>query len=225
MGLRVQFTPISREVLLRIPAQQEADAQALFGAFVVEQIGLAEMQNEQELGHVVDYTASVAGRATTDFSHLPPLSEVVVEFDVQSAKSDALAWIFDQLLKAAPVGSGRDPHPGLYRSTIVLLRDGVEVGSTEEAAVAGPDDEIVFVDLQPYARKVDRRLGVFEGVAAMAASRFGAVANIRFTFRTLDGAGTVGATQGTPRKAARASKLRRQLAVDMRQPAITVAFK
>jgi hypothetical protein len=48
-------------------------------------------------------------------------------------------------------------------------------------------EEGIFVNAKPYARKLEKLYAVYETVAALAASRFGKSARVRYTFATYAG--------------------------------------
>ena len=105
---------------------------------------------------------------------------IVADFDIVS---EVLIWIDDQLKRHSPVKTGR------YVQSHIVLLDGVEAEPTVTAAF----DEAVFVNNQPYARKIERGLssqepdGVYEAVAALARRRFGNIARVTFSFRSVRG--------------------------------------
>jgi hypothetical protein len=124
----------------------------------------------------------VDGRKGAALESVKPDGIIVTEF---SLIDDVLEWIGDMLVKGSPVKTGR------YSESHILFADGVEV---EPGAALPEAEEYVYLNVQPYARKIERGLspqapdGVYEGVAAMARSRFSNIARIRFTFRAyLDG--------------------------------------
>src|SRR5690606_34057746 len=104
------------------------------------------------------------GRISFEFSLLGPVLE----------------WIGEQIVLASPVLTGT------YARSHVVFADGVEAdpGNVPEDA-----KEYVFVNLQPYARKIERGLspqspeGVYHAIAALAHQRFGNIARIHYTLR------------------------------------------
>lgn len=56
------------------------------------------------------------------------------------------------LREKSPVGSGRDPHPGLYRDTHTLFLNGRAVDTAKDWA---PGDALHISNPAPYARKIE----------------------------------------------------------------------
>jgi hypothetical protein len=91
-----------------------------------------------------------------------------------------------------------------------------------------PDfDEIVFVNVTPYARKIEKGLsdqapdGVYEAVAALAARRFGNIVKVRFSFRSpnFGGINSWAAKAGAGGRGSRGANAEARL---RRQPAIVL---
>lgn len=194
------------------PAAQSA----VLAAFAKEQLADAEATNALALGRTPSHTTEVDGRQGAKIETVKPNGVVVFEFEMVST---AIEWLSQQLIEHSPQRSGR------YSKSHVLLADGqeVQIGDT-----VPPASEYVFINTQPYAAKIERGLsnqasaGVYEVVATLGASRFGNVANIRFSFR-VPPAGAVHewasktsmVRKGRPnmRSATRAEWLRRQPAI------------
>jgi hypothetical protein len=70
-----------------------------------------------------------------------------------------------------------------------LLADGAEVDPS--GANVPPADEYVFINTVPYARRIERGSssqapdGVYQAVAMLARGRFGNIARITYSFRTV----------------------------------------
>lgn len=151
----------------------------------------------QLLGHVVDFIVYVDGKRDVPLTDVrADGGEIDVEFEVAE---DVLRWIADQLEKHSPVGSGKDPHPGLYKKSHVLFADGKEV---EDITKTPPAAEYDFVNIVPYARKIERGSssqapdGVYQAVAILAQQRFGGIADISFAYRTPEEGAIVPAPRG-----------------------------
>jgi len=141
----------------------------------------------QLLGHIVDYIVYVDGKKNAPLAGVRgDGGQIDVEFEFAE---DILRWIAEQLEKHSPVGSGQDPHPGLYQKSHVLYADGKEV---EDVSNTPPAAEYAFVNIVPYARKIEHGSssqapdGVYQAVAALAEQRYGGLANIRFSYRTAE---------------------------------------
>jgi hypothetical protein len=108
----------------------------------------------------------------------PDHGVIVFSFDVSV---DLFAYIGRLLLEHSPVLTGA------YQRSHQLYADHVPVDAYDPKVRA---DEWVFLSTSPYARKIERGQsdqapdGVYQGVAAMAAKRYGNVASVRFSYRS-----------------------------------------
>ena len=185
--------------------------------------GLRESQeiNRAALGRVPPHDTFVDGRAGAALESVNPDRGVIL-FRFQLV-TELLAWIEDMLILHSPVLTER------YARSHILFADDRQTDPSNPE----PADVYVFLNAQPYARKIERGRsskapdGVYEAVAAMAARRFGNVARIRFGFRSFQ--------EGTLVTNAEVSALRRDLGRrgasevvkrerETRQPAIIVAM-
>lgn len=140
----------------------------------------AKAQNQSVLGKVPPYTVAVDGRIGAPLDSVRPDGQVFVEFELVF---EAIEWIGEMLKQYSPYRSGR------YQSSHVLLADNQAV---DEGAVPPLAETYSWVNLQPYARKIERGLssqrpdGVYQAVAKMASStsKFGNVAKIKFGYIT-----------------------------------------
>lgn len=141
---------------------------------------LAEAQtiNAGALGMVPPHETFVDGRRGAAVESVKPDGVVVFEFELLS---DLFAWIGEQLVLHAPVLTGA------YRRSFRFFSDGLEV---EPGSAVPNAREYMFLNVQPYARKIERGLsdqapdGVFQAVAVLAKARFGNLAMIRFSYRS-----------------------------------------
>jgi hypothetical protein len=140
-----------------------------------------KQQNAKVLGRVPAHTISVDGREGAPISSVKiPGGVVFVEFELVF---EAISWIGEMLRQFSPV------KKGVYRDSHVLLADNVAVDPDAVPPIA---TEYQFVNLTPYARKIERGLspkaptGVYQAVAKLAASssKFGNVARIKFGYVT-----------------------------------------
>lgn len=179
MGITTRIDPIDRNIALAIrEGENPQERGRRLASYARGALKDAQEQNRQALGYVPDHETFVDGRKGAPLESVRPDGVIVFEFDLIE---DMFAWIGAMLVQHSPVRSGR------YSDSHVFLADGEEV----EPGIAAPEaDEYVFVNVQPYARKIERGLspqapdGVYEAVAAMAARRFGNVAKIRFSYRS-----------------------------------------
>jgi hypothetical protein len=202
MALRVRITPIRRDLDVMFNQGIGPKAQsALLAAFAEEKIEEAKAQNKQVLGAVPPYDVYVDGREGAPLESVKPDGTIRAEFQLVN---EALAWISTQLQLHSPVLTGR------YAKSHELFADGVD---TENPNAAPPAEEYVFINIQPYARKIEgyRGLGgvvhrgpsspqapdgVYQAVATLAQRRFGNVAKITFSYRTAIGGAIIGGKAG-----------------------------
>lgn len=196
MGIRTRIDSFDRDLDLIVSEDLAPEAQARqFAAAAREARDEAIRQNTAVLGRSPAYSTFVNGRegAAEETVTLP--GAIAYEFDLAS---DLLADIDGLLVRHSPVKSGR------YARSFKIFVDGVE--KPAGSPLPADAEEIVFVNSQPYARKIERGSsdqapeGVFQAVAALAAKRFGNVATIKFTYRSLQESGVV-AYQGRRRGA------------------------
>lgn len=194
--------PIDRDVgvligeLLSPAARSRTLAEFARGA-----LGEADEQNRSVLGRVPPSATFVDGSQGAQLEAVRPDGVIVREYELVGG---VLVWIGAQLEAHSPIGRGRDPHPGLYKRSHTLFADGVEVPA---GGVVPPAEEYVFLDLTPYARKIEGAgarppssaqapEGVYNMVADLARSRFGNLARIDFTFRAPLGSALLGGSAG-----------------------------
>lgn len=181
MAFTVTVEPIDRDIAvilndnLSLKARSAALAQEAKAALTD-----AKAQNEQALGAVPPYDTFVDGSEGKSEDQVSPDGEIVYQFRLVT---DALAWIDAELIAHSPVKTGR------YQRSHILLADGVETDPDTPPLAS----EYVFLNTQPYARKIERGEskaapeGVYEGIATLAAARFGNTAKISFGYRSAAG--------------------------------------
>lgn len=181
-AIRTRIEQVGRDVsvMLAEDLSPEARSRAL-AQFAAEQLADAQSTNRAALGHVPPHETFVDGRQGASLASVRPDGRVVFEFELVT---ELLAWIDAQLVQHSPRVSGR------YARSHLLLADGVEVDPTADVPDAR---EFVFINSQPYARKIERGQskqapdGVYEVVAVLASRRFGNVARVRFGWQSLYG--------------------------------------
>jgi hypothetical protein len=196
VGLSVRITPIRRDldVMFKQGIGDKAQS-AILAAFALEKIEEAKQQNKQALGVVPPYKTYVDGREGAPLESVKPNGVIRVEFQLVT---EALAWIYEQLQKHSPVLTGQ------YANSHELFADGAQVANPNAAP---PAEEYVFLNMQPYARKIEGDLsrepsskqapeGVYEAVATLAQAKFSRIGNIRFSYRTPIGGAIVGGRVG-----------------------------
>ena len=202
MALTTRIQPISREFELMMAQDLGPKARsAMLAGFAAETTAEAAQQNKRVLGRVPPYDVYVDGREGAPLTSVKPDGVMRAEFQLVG---ETLAWIFEQLQRHSPVLTGR------YASSHELFADGVDVGNPNAPPAA---EEYVFLNTQPYARKIEgyRGLGgvvhrapsslqapdgVYQAVATLAARRFGNVAKITFSYRTAIGGDIIGGKEG-----------------------------
>lgn len=179
MPVKMRFDPINIDVEVEIekslaPAAQSAAFAQIARGFIEE----AKAQNQKALGRVPQFSTAVDGRVGAPLESAIPGSVVFTEFELVI---DVLDWIGQMLREYSPVKSGR------YRDSHVLVADGIAVDPDAPPPVA---NEYTFVNVQPYARKIERGLspkrpdGVYQAVAQLAKSKFSNVARIKYGYAT-----------------------------------------
>lgn len=195
-----------RDIQLLIDQNLSPEAVSrLFGQTARKIIEDQDTVNDRAAKRDVKYKTFVDGKASASLETAKRV--IVAEWQMIEA---ALRDIHVLLTDKSPV------LKGVYKRSITLFADGVATPVDGDIAEA---DEYFFAATVPYARKIERGLsslapnGVFEAVAAVAAKRFGDMASIRFSFRTLSG---ISGRSATTRRQAAA------IARDERQPAIVI---
>ena len=169
----------------------------------------AQAINRRALGHDPAFEQFVDGRRGAPLESVKRGGRIIFLFAVGGelltrAVDDAI----NTFLRVAPVGRGKDKHPGLYRDSLILLVNGTQRDFLTEGAVVEfkPDDIVSLTDLQPYARRIERGWsfqapnGVMEIVTQRMRAEFGGVLNIAFSWDHYPGF-AVGRTHtgGTPK--------------------------
>lgn len=220
MSIKTRFDPIDRDVELFLTQDMDPRAASkALAAFAREQFTLADQQNTRALGRKAPHDTFVDGRASENLEAVKPDGTIVFEWQLVN---DALAWIHQQLVQHSPVKTGR------YSRSHVLLADGDEVDPTAPPLNAR---EFVYINDQPYSRKIERGLsnqapdGVYQVVATLASRRFGNVARVRFGYRSILG-GSIGQWAGSTSMQRRGRRMNASQRRDWltRQPAIIVTL-
>lgn len=227
--ISARLQPVSRELELAVRGDLARDVRALLVANVArEDIAEIDRVNDAAVGTDVHYRTFVNGSASEQFESVDPdRGAIAAAWDLGT---DVVAQIGAMLREHSPVGSGKDPHPGLYKSSHLLFADGVQVDAPDPSLNVS---EWAYISGVPYARKIERGQGhasadgVYEGVAALARRRYGNQAKINFTFRSLAAGGSSALSRwasstssgGHIRNAARRSDWLQ------RQPAIVITLR
>jgi hypothetical protein len=181
---RVQTMDRDVELLIDETLSPEAYSQA-FGREARRIIEDQDDQNAAMLGRDVTYKTFVDGVQGTDLESAE--RRIAAEWDLLETLFED---VFRMLLEESPVLTGA------YGESITLFADGVPVAPTAVEAVPEAS-EYFFAATVPYARKIERGQsawapdGVFQGIAAVASRRFGNIARIRYSMRSIQG-GAIG---------------------------------
>lgn len=174
--------PIDRdlEVIFKDDLSPKARSQAL-ASFAKEQLVEAQRVNRAAIGRVPRHETIVDGRRGAKEGDVRPDGTIVYDFELLQ---DVFRWIADMLERNSPKRTGR------YARSHVFFADGIEADPAKPPEDA---EDFVFASTVAYARKIERGLsrqapdGVYQGVASLAARRFGNLARIRFTYVSLAG--------------------------------------
>lgn len=187
-----------------------------------ETLQKAEAAYRAATGHDPATTMLVNGQPAASLAGLDPdRGEAAFRF---GRAADALAWIHAQIVAHSPRLTGR------YAGSHVLLADGRQV----DVANPPPAARYMFVNLQPYSKKIERGAsrsapdGVYEGVAAMADRQFGNSVRVAFGYESPLLGYIPGARNRAERNALRGQPLRiagMRLERSTRVPAITVTVR
>ncbi|SNS36104.1 hypothetical protein SAMN05216374_0973 [Tardiphaga sp. OK246] len=187
MAVRTRIDSIASDInlivndLLSPEAQSKAVAEFARGA-----IAQADETNRSVLGRVPPRIITVDGNPGAPLEAVRPAGgSIIVEWELIG---DVMVWIGQMLRGRSPVGPS-----GEYRDSHTLFADSKEVPIGADVPFA---DEYVFLNPVPYARRVEigkTKAGrdfvisvpnrIYERTASDAKSRFGNIANIKFSYR------------------------------------------
>jgi hypothetical protein len=222
MALKVKIDPVERVTAATVLGETVAIRKAAAAQFARDGIEEAKRTNRSVLGRVPPYSVTVDGREGAPLDSVnPDRGSIDVEFELFV---DLLVWIGQTLVERSPKRSGR------YRRGWALFADGIEVPI--DASIP-PADKYVFVNLEPYSRKIE--IGrthsgrafviqvpnrIAERTAKDARSRFGNQAKIVYGFESVQSGGAI-------TRWARSTRSRRRRRRDWltRQPAVIVYAK
>lgn len=139
---------------------------------------------------------TVDGRTGAALESVDPEKGMIV-FQFSYAREIAQA-IHDLLVSLSPFRdkrTGANP-PTHYEDEHLVFVNGQQVEQLPEKL--GPADTVMFVNVQPYARKIEAGFslqapkGVYEQVARIMRDRFGNAAGIDFSYQQIPGTGPKG---------------------------------
>lgn len=220
MAISIKIDPIAKDFdLFFANGMTNAAKSQRLAAFAREQLTIAQRVNRQAIGRLPTHETFVDGRPGASEDSVQPEGTIIYEFELVN---DVIEWIQEQLLRHSPERSGR------FKRSHLLFADGNEV---QFGAVVPAAKTYVFVNIQPYARKIERGLspqapeGVFEVVALLAQRRFGNIATVRFAFESLLGGNTDLEAWARRTSQTRRGSARVVAEWNRRQPAIRVTVK
>ncbi len=199
MAVRTRIQPLSQSLSILVRDSLSPAARSKVAAdFAREKLREAQAQNARVLGREPEFQQFVDGSAGKALDLVnPDRGRIVFEFDIAQ---DIVPVILAELERVSPELSGD------YRKSHLVFADGRQVLAGESVPAA---EEYVFLNPVAYARKIE--LGamkmrvpgtdrVYQQAQRAAASRFGNIARIRFTYRSPIGTAQSG-------KAGRASRV------------------
>jgi hypothetical protein len=176
VGIKVEA--IDRDVQLIIAQDLSPAAQAkAFAGEAQVFLDAADDTNRRVLGRIPLSHTYVDGREGAALAGVKPDGLIVREYELVD---DVLLFIADELRAVSPVLTGR------YKASHTLYADGIEVADGEQIPAAA---QYVFLSGVIYARKIEAGQsplapqGVYAITAAKAASKFGNIAKVVFTWR------------------------------------------
>lgn len=221
MAIRTRIEPIGREieVIIDQTLSPKARSKAL-ADFARVELTEAQRINFKALGHLPGHTTRVDGRSEAPLDSVKPEGRIDFEFEVLAG---LFMFVLQELRRLSPVRSGA------YRASHTFFAD------FHQADPANPPEarEYVFINLQPYARKIETgriqtRMppGVYEASASSARRRFGNVARIRFSYRSTPSGGVGGWAARTGRTSTKYARNRPGARAEWltRQPAIVITL-
>jgi hypothetical protein len=190
MPLRARVQPVTRDIqLLLDDLKSPQEQQRTLAQFAREEIEDAKTINREVLGYDPPLTIYVDGNKGASIESVKNV--VVGDFALVAT---LILWIHNQLQMHSPVRTGR------YKQSHALFADGRQVDPI------GPEipfaEEYVFVNIVPYARKIERGSspqapdGVYQVVAHLAQQQFRGFGRITFSYRTVLGSAIVGGKLG-----------------------------
>ena len=157
-----------------------------------EAFNQAMLQNKSVLGKAPPFKQFVDGALGAPLSSVRPGGIILFTFDVGGAiLEEAVEATASLLAHMSPVRSG------LYSRSHRVLVNGAEFSKGSSGGAAGlkleQDDEVSFVNLLPYARKIEQGLsdqapnGIYESAYTVLRSRYGNQLKMNFTYESYPG--------------------------------------
>ena len=223
-----RITATSRTMELTVQKGGDPKVQAARVAkYHRDAVAEADEQNKRALGAVPPSETFVDGRVGARLETVRLDGGVIRT--VYESMTEIVEFVHFHLIQHSPELTGR------YKQNHRAFADGREFDPFGKIPFAA---EYIFVNTVPYARKIEgvgdrpgqssqAPDGVYEGVAAIANSRFGNLAWIKFTYRAVDEGGEIasGGTRRSRRAARSARGIASALNVENRFPAIRITMR
>lgn len=146
--------------------------------------------NRRATGYDIGHEVYVDGRLGAAIESVKPGGVVVALFAVHAAAIDFTAFTLQRLSPIDENPKTRDEI--VYHDRHRFLVNGEE---REPPVSIEPDDVVTFVNLLPYARKIEKGWskkqapdGVYEAAAAIVKARYGNIVDVRFSYGSFLGA-------------------------------------
>lgn len=226
MGASLKIIPLNRDILFKPGgALSPMQGARLVADFARGEIANADKTNADVLGKSVPHETFVNDLRSDALENVQPGKSIIATWRLGS---DVVKFTYDLIVANSPVLTGK------YKNSHRIFADGVEVDSPEATAGAS---EVVILSIVPYARKIEGAGkkppqstqapdGVYQAAVTLARSRYGNVADIKYTMQSpviasdlQDWAARHSA------KHASAARRKRQMARDTRQPAIIITLR
>lgn len=226
MSISAKIEPLDRDFLLTFTSDMSPESRsAALAEFAAEGIAEAVAANTQSSSGIAPaYRQFVDGREGAALASVKPDGTIVAEFDLHG---DVVDWIWQEVLAASPQRTGR------YMKSHRLFADGEEMMAPDPSKVA---TEWVITTTVPYARKLEGMNGrqplsqqapegIYQAVIALARRRFGNIAAIRFSARSVEGAELSAWADKTKLRSKGHATAHRRRDWLTRQPAIVITFR
>jgi hypothetical protein len=224
MPIRTRIDPINRNVAAIVNATLSPQAQSeTVAEFAREVLAEAEAQNAAVLGTTPAHDTFVDGVAEAPLESVHVPGNITFVFRLLT---ELFAYVADMLDQHSPVLTGR------YKRSNIFFADGQEADPRSPP----PATEYVFLNVQPYARKIEGASkppespqapeGVYEGVATLANGRFGNLARIAFGYRApMGGESELEDWASSTRQVRRAGRTGSTSSWNRNQPAIIITVR
>lgn len=228
MAVTTRFAALDRDIeLLLSPAKSPEERSKALAEFAASEIAAASKQNDAAAGHQVPYDVAVDGSKGAALTAVKPDGRISAEW-AGGLQGGVIDWIWQEVLLASP------RLTGAYIASHRLLADGVEVTTPDPSLEA---DEWIVTTTVPYARKLEGMSGkrpplsaqaphgIYQVVAEEAKRRYGNLAAIKFSARSVEGGSLADWASRTKLSSKGHASSRHRRDWLTRQPAIVISFR